>query len=350
MDLFPIAILYRLYKKNVLTWPIKNGKPSLKLENLNAENNLASGAAHDALVDVEATLALARRFMNETDMWNYLAGSFAKEVDRQRAADLPVSFQNGHLKHTHGILISREFGTDMQYQAPVLSMGNSIPYSNQSLWLRMDLPELRQTTIETIPETTWVIRKRFGEPGILLPPLERYLNLMGEDRVVESEKNSDWIQSNQNIFNAIMKYYQTFRYPEIPNLDADAALYQMGFLDRKTEGLCREFHLAPLGDKAKLIDRFHRPETKTLAIRLLARNFPNVLPETLGHQFRIYLSRINPQSAADALVDYKGEARTTPVKALADIKEMKNKGELEPAQVQLLDELEAYLVQTFSQN
>ena len=34
MDLFPIAIVYYLYKKDVLVWPVIDGKPSLKLEHL----------------------------------------------------------------------------------------------------------------------------------------------------------------------------------------------------------------------------------------------------------------------------------------------------------------------------
>jgi len=350
MDLFPITIMYKLYKKNVLAWPTRDGKPSLKLENLNAENDLASGNAHDALVDVEATLALAHHFMNETDMWNYLAGNFVKEVDRQRAASLPVSFQNDHFKHTQGILISSEFGADMQFQVPVLFIGDSIPYSNQSLWLRMDLPELRKTTMDTIQETTWVIRKRFGEPGILLPPHKRYVNFMGDNRMLEYKKNSDWIQTNLNLFNTIIKYHRTFRYPEIPNLDADAALYQMGFLTRKTEAICREFHLAALADKIKLISQFQTTETKILATRVIARNFPEALPKNLEKQFIEYLSKVNPQYQENALADYKGKARTTPVGALADIREMKKNEALENAQLKLLDELEIYLIKTFHQN
>ncbi len=347
MDLFPITIMFRLYREKVLSWPSRNGKPSLKLEDVNNENRLATGAAHDALVDVEATLALTRCFIKESDMWNYLSGQFLKEVDRQRAESLPVSFQNDPFNHTHGILISGEFGADMQFQAPVLFIGGSIPYSNQTLWLRMDLPELRETTMDSIHETTWVIRKRFGEPGILLPPLERYISIIEKNRMVEYNKNFEWIRSNIGIFNSIIKYHQQFRYPEIPNLDADAALYQMGFHSHKTEALCREFHLASFTGKLKLIHQFQTPETKTLAGRILARNFSEVLPKEIETQFALYLSRVNPESPESALVDYKGEMRTTPAAALMDIQKIKTEEKMEPTQLKLLDELETYLTQTF---
>jgi exodeoxyribonuclease-1 len=56
MDLYPITAMYYLYKPEVLKWPKIADKTSLRLENLNTTNNLISGTAHDALVDVEITL------------------------------------------------------------------------------------------------------------------------------------------------------------------------------------------------------------------------------------------------------------------------------------------------------
>jgi exodeoxyribonuclease-1 len=55
----------------------------------------------------------------------------------------------------------------------VICLGQHRHYKNQTLWLRLDLPELQNTTKETIKENTWVLHKRFGEPGFLLPPLQR---------------------------------------------------------------------------------------------------------------------------------------------------------------------------------
>ncbi|MDE4948930.1 exodeoxyribonuclease I, partial [Francisella tularensis subsp. holarctica] len=57
-DLFPIVKCYYLFCNEVLNWPkaINEGvqeKTSLKLENLNQNNNLYSGVrAHDAITDV----------------------------------------------------------------------------------------------------------------------------------------------------------------------------------------------------------------------------------------------------------------------------------------------------------
>jgi exodeoxyribonuclease-1 len=81
MDLFPMAILYRLYKKEVLIWPQIDGKSSLKLEHLSSANRLATGQSHEAIVDVAATVELARRFFKKKKMWRYLEGYFDKETD-----------------------------------------------------------------------------------------------------------------------------------------------------------------------------------------------------------------------------------------------------------------------------
>ncbi|MFO7558310.1 MAG: exonuclease domain-containing protein [Desulfobacterales bacterium] len=347
MDLFPIAIMYWLYRKNVLNWPENNGKPSLRLEHLSAANDLTRGKAHDALVDVEATIALTKRFIKETEMWNYLSGFFVKNIDRQRVSKLPVAFEQKTAGYTCGMMISGEFGTDMLFQIPVLFIGNSIPYSNQTLWLRTDLPELRDTALDTIPETTWVIRKRFGEPGILLPPLERYVTLLDKKRLLESEKNIKWLQKNPDIFISVIEYHQNFQYPEIPDLDVDAALYQLEFMSRNTEMLCRQFHLAPIPEKEKLIDQFQTPETRTLALRVLARNYPESLSAEHLQKFRKYMKKVNPPTPEKALCDYKGTLRTTPASALAEIKELKKSRDLERLQIHLLDELETYIIQTF---
>ena len=41
---------------------------------------------------------------------------------------------------------------------------------NQTLWLRLDLPELREATLDNLDEKAWVFSKKFAEPGFLLPP------------------------------------------------------------------------------------------------------------------------------------------------------------------------------------
>ena len=347
MDLLPCTVIYRIYGEDALNWPEVNGKPTLKLEYLSKVNKLSSGRAHDAMVDVEATVALSRKLAEKTKMWEFLTGYFDKKTDGTRIADLPAAFQISAESHRKGLLISNEMGVENAYQTPVLSIGNSIPYSNQTLWLRLDLPELRETTPETVSESSWVIRKRIGEPPIILPPHQRYWQRLSEERRSLAEENLAWLSSHPDRFRDIVEFHRQFTYPEIPDLDADAALYQMGFLTQQEEKLCRRFHAVPLHEKAQVADKFSRIETRTLARRILMRNHPGAATESDKRDWIRYLDRVNPRHEENALVDYRGEKRTTPAAALSEIDLIKREETIDDEQQRLLVELEGYLKENF---
>jgi exodeoxyribonuclease-1 len=232
----------------------------------------------------------------------------------------------------------------------VISIGESIPYSNQTLWLRMDLPQLRETTPQSIAETSWVIRKRLGEPGLLLPPHNRYWRRIGDERSAVFEENFEWLQANPEIFQEIITYYREYRYPFIPNLDADASLYQIGFYSKADEKLCRQFQLASLVEKAMLIEQFASQDARTLAWRILGRNYPHALPAEYENEFKTYLQCINPFRQEDAPIDYREERRTTPRAALIEIKRLQQTGEFDKEQHRLLADLENYIRSNFTLN
>lgn len=345
MDLLPITIIYWLYRRAVLCWPELEGKPSLKLEDIGAANRLFTGQTHNAMSDVEAALRLARKLLRDGKMWRYLDGCFRREVDCQRAGDLPVAFQSSFGPHCLSILVSSEFGARHLFQAPVLSIGPSVPYPKQILWLRLDLPDLRLTQAESVGETAWVVRKRFGEPGILVPPLGRYLEQIGPERRAQMTENLAWLQANPAVFQAIIRHHRHYRYPFIPELDPDACLYQAGFFPRADEALCRMFHAASsLSEKAALIERFASPDARILAARILFRNYPDALPGAMALEAETYLRRI---CGGDPMLDYTGHPRITPQLSLAQIQELKQAASLAPDQYCLLESLEQYILRQF---
>jgi exodeoxyribonuclease-1 len=347
MDLLPIAVMFWLYNREVITWPQIRSKPSLKLEHIREANQLAAGPAHDATVDVAATVELTRRFFKNQKMWNYLMGYFEKETDVHRIAEIPAAFQSALGEHRKGLMVSSEYGPGQMYQIPVLSIGNSIPYSNQTLWLRLDLPELRETKTGSIAESTWIERKRYGEPGILLPPNQRYMKFLGDDRKAVVAENLTWLQSNPSKFQQIANYHREFTYPFIPNLDPDAALYQIGFFTRSDEKLFKEFQTAPLDEKEAIAKRLKSQDARTLAVRLLCRNYPQQISPDLAGEFKAYLRRINPAREDDAIIDYREVPRMTPSGALAEIRRLKKSGKLDNQQKKLLDDLQNYIKNNF---
>ncbi len=344
MDLLPITIMFWLYARDVLDWPEPDGKASLRLEDIGAANGLFTGQSHDAVADVEAALRLARRLAREKKMWRYLEGCFHDGIDSRRAEGLPAAFESSAGPHALAVLVDNRFGTRARFQAPVLAIGHSIPYPKQSLWLRLDLPHLRETRAESVAETSWVARKRFGEPGVLLPPHERYMAQIDPERRALMAANIEWLKDNPELLTEIMRHHRDYRYPFIPDLDADASLYQAGFFPRPDEALCRAFHAASGTERIRIVDRFTSPEARTLAARLVFRNFPDELPPPLAHEPEELMRRIR---CGDPMPDHAGRPRLTPQRALADARELRQNAALGPDRLLLLEELERYITRQF---
>lgn len=72
-DLIDLTRLCYALRPAGIEWPLhKTGKPSFKLEHLASANGLNQRRAHDALSDVEATIALARLLRNrQPRLWDY---------------------------------------------------------------------------------------------------------------------------------------------------------------------------------------------------------------------------------------------------------------------------------------
>ena len=72
-DLLDVVRCTRALRPDGIEWPVhEDGKPSLKLEHLTAANGLSHDAAHDALSDVRATLALARLIRSrQPRLWDF---------------------------------------------------------------------------------------------------------------------------------------------------------------------------------------------------------------------------------------------------------------------------------------
>ncbi len=342
-DLYPITIMYYLFSKDALKWPVIDGKVSLKLENLNTENNLAPGAAHNAMVDVLATLELARKLKHANPkMWDYVFACFDKDTDIQRTTKLDIAFSINNNVFREAIIIDGSFGKANQYQSVALSLGNHHHYKNQSLWLRLDVNDLHQTTRENIKDTTWVIKKKPGEPGIILPTLERFLVHIDDARKTLIQANLKWMNENQELLQDIIDYHRDFTYPKIPNIDPDASLYQMGFLSPQEAKLSEKFHKANNDKKVKMINEFQNPILREIAIRIIYRIDSKLLNESDRNIFDEY-QKASFNDTISPVIDYKGQQKYALGKAIADIEKIQNNNNLSKQQIDILNELKSYI-------
>ena len=341
LDLFPITILYYLYKSDILNWPTPL---NMKLENLSKMNKLAHGQAHDAMVDVNACISLAKKFMAHKKMWQYVIGYFDKKIDTHRLIQLPIAIKSAFSHHPAGLLIQGNFGSTLAYQAPVIGLGPHKHYKNQYIWLRLDCEELSNTTKKTIPETTYSIRKIAGVQPIVLPAFKRYLHHLSPKRFQLANENKQWLVAHPDIFQSICDYYQNFIYPNVPNLDSDAALYKIGFSTPYEEFLFKRFHLlSVVEEKEKIAFKFPNPIRREQALRLIGRNYFNLLSKKNQQKFFEYLKNIY-DCEKNLSFDYQGKSRFTRNDALKEIAFLRKEKILDAEQSILLDDLSNYLL------
>ena len=309
MDLYPMTLIYHLFQSHVITWPMIDDKPSMKLENLSAANAFSQGQAHNAMVDVEATLALAKALRTERAVWDYLSGYFQKQTEQHRLRQLPILLQQNNHRLSWGLMVLGKIGNRYNYIAPVLNLGTHNHYKNQTLWLRLDLSELETTTSESIEKTTWVFKKKYGEPGLVLPPNDRYLEQVDEKRKNIVQGNLRWCQENPELFDEIVQYHREYKYPVVDNVDAEAALYQADFLTPQEQRWCNEFHRATPEHKSQLIDQQGNPLLQELATRILGRHFPKYLSPQQYEQYHAFRQKALGQAESEIPIDFRGDAR-----------------------------------------
>ena len=343
--------------------PQKDGAASFKLENISKLNQLAEGPAHNAMVDVEATLELTKRLIKDRPLFDYLSGYFHKKTDEERQLKLPtILFNDGQVAHL-GLLVLPKIGAKYLYQAGVIGLGQHAHYKNQYGWLRLDLPELQElknldknnldknNLIKLIRDKTFVIQKKLGEVGFLLPYQEKYVYKIKKERLELIKNNLDFLTQNPDIFELIKNYWTEFKYPVYPNTDIQAALYQSDFWTAQETRQIQAFHQSlNLENNFKTaynqLLKIANPNILELGERILAREFFSSNSESnsenssnnLQNKFQTYLSSIYSLDVETRPLDFTGKYQYGLPDFQADF-QAAQKRDLDSAQQDLLKEL-----------
>lgn len=344
MDLYPMTVMFYLFYPNLsLQWPLKDGAPSLKLEKISALNQLAQGQAHNAMTDVEATLALAKKFKAEKTMWDYLSGYFQKKTDEERQIKLPLLQFPNHQAAQQGLLILPKLGTKFLYQAPVLSIGQHYHYKNQYGWLRLDLPDLSQATLDNLSDKTYVVQKKLGEVGFLLPYQEKYQKHLKTDRLNLVQKNINFLLSQPTLLEGIKDYWGHFKYPVFPDTDIQAALYQSDFWTPLEIRQLQAFHQAiQPADKYAALVKIDNHLIRALGERILARDYPEWGPIELHTQYHAHQGNIYAEDFSKRPMDFTGKRQYGLADFQADLAAAE-KLSLDSKQKELIAELTTYV-------
>lgn len=339
MDIFPLMAFYYLFAPTSIQWPYKEDKVSLKLENLSKVNKLAIGQAHNAMVDVEATLALARLLKTNHAIWDYCLGYFNKNKEIERLTNWQLVQKQGL-----GLYVDPMLGVNNNFMAPVLCLGQHWHYKNQWIFLRLDLKNLSAAKLDDFTQYCWVMKKKMAEPGFLLPMTERYLAKLSAEQLSALKQNQAWLAENSLVFDAICAHFLDYQYPLVAEADVDSILYQNGFTAKNDEMLSRQFHQAPLLKKLELISQFESSELQELAWRLLGRNYLFAMPESFQQDFADYLQVALASKAEEAYIDYRLQRKLSKTQVLATIDDLAMDLNLITRQKELLNEYKQWIL------
>lgn len=271
-----------------IEWPRhEDGRPSFKLEHLTKANGLAHEAAHDALSDVRATIALARLIKSrQPRLWDFCLKLRKKdEVIREMGVGRPF------------LHISAMYGVERGGMALVWPLAPHPTNKNEVIvWdLASDPAELPGLDVETLRLRMFTRADELPEGVTRLPIKTIHLNkspiVVGNLKTLSDEVAARWgLQREQALRHAETAAREghklagmwplVFERPKPAEAaDVDEDLYG-GFIgneDRRVLQRLRTLSPAQMADKRPA---FADPRLDELFFRFRARNFPDTLTES----------------------------------------------------------------------
>lgn len=288
-DIIDMVRLTYALRPEGIEWPRKeDGSPSFRLEELTAANGIHHEAAHDAMSDVEATIALAR-------------------LIREKQPKLFEFVLNNKDKHSARAML------DIATMKPVFHVSSKYPASrgccamvapvaehpinkNQVIVydLREDPSELINASAEEIRERVFTAQADLGE-GVSRFPLKgvqvnkcpvlapgTMLKTLSPQRLDELALDGNTLRQNLAILRAAdglpQKIAEAFGQQRESDLtDPDEQLYAGGFIgDTDRKRLNWIIEQAP-EQLAEVTERFDDPRLQEMLFRYRARNYPDTL-------------------------------------------------------------------------
>ncbi|MBC3874188.1 exodeoxyribonuclease I [Undibacterium flavidum] len=271
-----------------INWPVNDeGKPSFRLEHLTAANGISHTAAHDALSDVRATVALAKLIKDkQPKLFDFC---FALHKKDRVATEIGLPLLGKPFLHISGM-----FSTERGCLAVMWPLAIHPTNKNEVIaWdLQFDPSELQHLDVATIQQRMFSKTADLPEGVSRLPVKSIHLNkspiVIGNLKTLSSEMAARWnidmqqimahaeVAQNMQATLSLQLWEQVYARPGFEAVDVDEDLYG-GFIsgaDRKILNDLRQMNPQQL---ANAHPHFNDQRLSELLFRYRARNFPESL-------------------------------------------------------------------------
>jgi exodeoxyribonuclease-1 len=280
--------LTRALRPEGIEWPDReDGKPSFRLEALTAANGIEHQGAHDALVDVYATIEMAKLIRNaQPKLYNYV---FERRSKHQVGPLLNLRDRTPVI-HTSRMYPSEYCGTAMVVPLAKDPTNNNgvIVYDlrhDPSDLIHLDVEELKArlfTSSRDLPEGVErpaLKTVHINKCPVIVP--QNTLNDVAAERLnIDRSKHQEHLQMLNSAGDLSQKLSQIFTAPDYePISDPDASLYSGGFFSDNDKRKMDMIRSADPDMLRTLSVPFDDGRLTEMLFRYRARNWPNSLSE-----------------------------------------------------------------------
>ena len=288
-DLLDVVRMVYALRPDGINWPAKpEGKPSFKLEDLARANGLMHEAAHDALSDVRATIALAKLIKSAKPRLFDFCLELHKKSRVAAELGLPASLSDCRpFLHVSGM-----FSPDRGCLAIMYPLATHPTNKNELLaWdlahdpselPLLDVASLRQRLFSKSADLPDGVH-RLPVKSVHLnksPMVVRNLDTLTADMAARWDIDKDLAQAHAALacglpdMSAI--WAEVFKRAVEPVADVDEALYG-GFIDTADRRRLDQLRMLPAAELAHSRTGFDDERLSELVFRYRARNFPATL-------------------------------------------------------------------------
>ena len=295
-DILDLVRMTYALRPEGINWPTRidndgNEVASFRLEHLTAANNIEQTGAHDALVDVKATIDIARLIKkHQPRLYDYF---FNLRIKSNVAPLLNSNIEMAQRKIM--LHISGMFPAGLGCISPIIPLLVHPVNKNEIICydLRHDPAAILEMSVEDISTNLFMPRTKRDEnhPHIALKgvhinkspaisPINTLTNELAQRWQIDWQKienNKQKLASNDTLIRRLEEMYSRKR--EISECDPDSALYG-GFISNADRKLCNQVLTSSPQRLSQWVPQFKSKRLQTLFPRYRARNWPESLDES----------------------------------------------------------------------
>jgi len=314
-DLIDITRAARALRPDGIEWPLgDDGKPSFRLEALTDANGIRHEAAHDALSDVYATLALGRLIkQRQPKLYDYL---FAHRGKAKALELLKVG------SFTPIVHVSGRFPAHRHCLAVVLPLCLHPKHANEVIVydLSVDPTPLLELDGHAIRERLFVASEQLPEGVERIPLKTVHVNkcpVLAPLSVIRPH-DADRLQIDlpacqqhlakiQRAADLTSKLAEVFQrdYPTASD-DPDLMIYSGGFFSQRDKQSLSKIRQQPATQLASFAEPFDDPRLAEMLFRYRARNYPDTLSTEERNRWQAYcLKKLTQEDEAMNLANFQ---------------------------------------------